>query len=766
MSGPPSILVRARSWASHPGVQRALLWGAAVGMALLLAGLCLLESAYYPLVELPKGSVSGYTVRATHDAVYDLHETFRAEAEEARLTYVPIYNRDDGLPFDRLAPILRAALAEPFTTWRYPPLPEPEEGTLPPDAGPPDLGARDLRARDLRKPSEAGVTDGGPGGPLGTGPVAERRREIDSLVQGCFRLLETFYKDGVVGDSEFPKEKRSIRVLYKNEWGQSEYGQRPTADLHRFSSLRLALERSVAQIYFKTDPRVREQIINYILQRLPPNLTYAKENDRFIGDISQVTGVKVVLIRSGEILVRRGQTVDTRAYYAIRASVLAASETSRLGSRASRFGLLLALMLLFVVATREVASGPFRSMRAYLAVYAGLVILLAGGKLLLVYFPLHPSVVPQAALALIAAVVLGRAPGLLAAILVPACFLVTQTFDLSTLLVGASGGLTAALVVRRRRRGSALAAGILVGLVQALVFEATRALEGRPRTYAELWSAGQAFVSGLLAGGLAIVSLPFVERLLGKSSRGKLRVLTDFDHPLVRELRERAPGTFAHTVTLTTMVELSVEAVGGERLLARAGTLFHDIGKMLSPLYFVENQTAGGSAIARLTPAERARGTIVHVADGLALAKRHRLPPDVAAFIAEHHGTTELTELAREARAAGATVDPERFRYPGPKPQSVETAILMIANAVEEGTRALVDPDEASLRALVERVVLDGLSAFQFDQCGIHQGELRVVTESLVAYLVGRVQLRQPTPVPASTPAAPASGETPSSPAP
>ena len=88
----------------------------------------------------------------------------------------------------------------------------------------------------------------------------------------------------------------------------------------------------MAQIYFKTDPRVREQIINYILQRLPPNLTYAKENERFIGDISQVTGVKVVLIRGGEILVRRGQVVDTRAYYAIRASVLAASETSRLGS--------------------------------------------------------------------------------------------------------------------------------------------------------------------------------------------------------------------------------------------------------------------------------------------------------------------------------------------------------------------------------------------------------------------------------------------------
>jgi cyclic-di-AMP phosphodiesterase PgpH len=740
MSGPTSIWKRARERAAQPALQRTLIWGSAVVTSLLLIGLTLLESRYFPLKELPKGSVARYTLRATHDAVFDLHETFRAEAEEVRQTYIPIYDWDENLPEDRLEPILLSALAEPISAWRYSsPLSDPEDGTdeASPDAQPAPRQDAARRSPDggRRSPRDSGSTDAGftlvaQGG----GPVAERRREIESMVRGCFRLLETYYRDGVVGDNEFPHQKKSIRILY-----QGEYGQKPVADLHRFSSLRPALERRMAPLFFKVEPHVRAQVINYILQRLPPNVTYARENQRYIGDISQVTGVQVVLIRGGEILARRGQVIDTRGYHAIRASVSASTETSRVGGRVSRFLLVLSLMLLFVVATAEVAVGPFRTPRAHLVTFGGVLLLVIGGKLLLLYTPVSAVLVPQATLALILAVVLGRAPALLAGLAVASCFLLTQTFELTELLVGVSGSVAAALAVRRRRRGTALAAGIVVGLVQALVFEATRSLEGRPRTYDELWSAGQAFLSGLLAGGFALVLLPFVEWLLGKSSRGKLRVLSDFDHPLLRELRERTPGTFAHTVTLTNMVELAVEAVGGERLLARVGTLFHDIGKVMNPACFAENLTPGGSGLARLALEERAKIVLGHVADGVALAKRHHLPADVIAFIAEHHGTLEIEELSAQVRNAGKEPDPSLFRYRGPKPQSIETAILMIANSVEQAARALPDADADVLRALVDRIVLRGLSEFQFDQCGITQGQLRQVKDAMASYLVDKL---------------------------
>jgi len=362
-----------------------------------------------------------------------------------------------------------------------------------------------------------------------------------------------------------------------------------------------------------------------------------------------------------------------------------------------------------------------------------------GGKLLLAYLPVHPALVPQAALAVVVAVVMGRAPGLLAGFIVPACFLLTQTFDLTTLLVGAAGGITGALTVRRRRRGSALAAGVLIGVMQSLIFEATRVLEGRPRTYAELWSAGQAFLGGILSGGLALASLPLVERLLGKSSRGKLRVLADFDHPLVRELRERAPGTFAHTITVMNMVELAVESIGGERLLARVGTLYHDIGKMMDPLRFLENLHAGSPLTQGSSPEEQAKAALAHVAEGLVLARKYQLPKDVVSFIAEHHGSSRLEELRRQSREAGGVADPASFRHAGPKPQSLETAVLMIADGVHVATRTLSNPDPEALEQVVDSVIFKGLSEFQFEECGLNQGHLRQIKEALVGYLTGKL---------------------------
>jgi putative nucleotidyltransferase with HDIG domain len=584
---------------------------------------------------------------------------------------------------------------------------------------------------------DAGVADAGAGDALPVRIWQERIRELEALIRGCFRLLIPFYEVGVIGNSEFPNEKKKIRVFSRGQ-----YVVQTVSKLHRFSELRPALEKSATQFFFKTDPEVRQQVINYILQRLPPNLSYAKENEKFIKDISQVTGVKVVLIRTGDILVRKGQTIDTRAYYAIRASIAASTGVSQAGRNAGKLGLLVALMLLLVMGTREICGPAFNNPRTYLLVFTGLMLITIGGQLIMFYLPIHQVVIPQAALALVFAVVLGRAPGLIIGLAVPCTVILTQAFDLSTWLVGAAGGLTGALTVRRRRRSSALVAGVLVGVVQSVVFEASRMAEGRPQTYEELWSAGVAFSSGLLSGTVALLSLPFVEWLLGKSSRGKLKVLTDFDHPLVRELRERAPGTFAHTVTLINMVELAADAVGGDRLLSRAGTLFHDIGKMESSGHFIENQGQGPNIHDELPPAKSAEVIRGHVTEGIRIAKRHHLPLDVAAFIPEHHGTTRIDFFLNKAEKAGEQPDPELFRYPGPKPQSIETAILMLADSVEAASKTLAEPTEAALDQLVDRIVLKKVAEEQFDECDLTQADLKRIKAAFVAYLKGALHRR------------------------
>jgi putative nucleotidyltransferase with HDIG domain len=715
-----------------------VVWIASAATAVVLTLLSLAESIWFPAQVPAKGSIAAHTIRAPRDAVFDLHETVVAEAREAKQAYVPIYNKDNDLLFDYRERIVKAALAEPLALWRWsPPAGSTADGG--PEAGlfvvPPDASPADSRA------AETGSAAEGEEGDAGASAAAERvererRGELEALIRGCVRLLEPFYQAGVVGDSEYPKEKQTVRIFSRDR-----YVFRDVAELHRFSVLRPALERSAGQFFFKTNPLLRAQVVDYILQRLPPNLTYAKENEKFIADISQVTGVKVVLIRRGEVLVKKGDVVDTRAYYAIRASMLGARDSSRSGALVARFGLLLGLLLLAVAGGRELCPAAFRGLKPHLMIHLGLVMLAGVGAGMLVYLPIHPVFIPQAALVLVAAVVLGRSAGLITAAVAPGALVLTQVFDLSTLVVAVAGGMAAALIARRRRRSSALAAGVLVGVVQAVVFEACRALEGRPQTYSELWSAGQAFGGGLLAGAAALVSLPFVEWLLGRSSRGKLKVLTDFDHPLVRQLLERAPGTFAHTVNLINMVEMATEAVGADRLLARAGALFHDVGKMTQPHLFIENQGNGPNPHDELAPQRSAEAILAHVAEGLRIAKRHRLPPDVAAFIAEHHGTTTVEFFLEKAREEGE-VDPALFRYPGPKPQSIESAILMVADAVEAASKTLKEPTESTLHALVDEIVLKKFTEHQFDECGITQGDLERIKAAMVAYLVGALHRR------------------------
>jgi hypothetical protein len=207
-------------------------------------------------------------------------------------------------------------------------------------------------------------------------------------------------------------------------------------------------------------------------------------------------------------------------------------------------------------------------------------------------------------------------------------------------------------------------------------------------------------------------------------------------------LREKAPGTFAHTVTLLNLVEPAVEAVGGDRLLARAGTLYHDLGKIAQPFYFNENQGIGTSIHEHLSPEESAQAIIAHVENGLKIARKHHLRPDVIAFIAEHHGTTSVDAYFRRAREAGQEPDLSLFQYPGPKPQSIETAILMIADAVEVAAKKIEEPNEAAINQMVDKVIFLKLSEFQFDECGITQAQLKQVKIAISNYLKGTIYRR------------------------
>ena len=314
-----------------------------------------------------------------------------------------------------------------------------------------------------------------------------------------------------------------------------------------------------------------------------------------------------------------------------------------------------------------------------------------------------------------------------------------------------SAAATAILLLGRIRSRSKL---IYVGLVAAVVAMLTEVgdsvLDGQPlqqALFVDVPPVGRwAVVAGFLMTGL----LPFVEKMFGVLTDISLLEVGDISHPLLQELVRRAPGTYNHSINVASIGEAAADAIGARGLLVRVGAYFHDIGKMLKPQYFTENQPQGASLHETLLPAMSRLIIVAHVKDGADLARQHHMPHSIIDFIEQHHGTTLVEYFYRRA-AQQSEDDPSRgaveehsYRYPGPKPQTKEAAVLMLADAAESASRALVEPTPSRLEGLVQEIAMNRLLDGQFDQCGLTLQELHVVEESLVKSLTavyhGRVR--------------------------
>ena len=254
-----------------------------------------------------------------------------------------------------------------------------------------------------------------------------------------------------------------------------------------------------------------------------------------------------------------------------------------------------------------------------------------------------------------------------------------------------------------------------------------------------LWRAGWGLMAGFALGGM----LPFVETGFGIVTGISLLELGDITHPLLQELVRRAPGTHNHSVAVGTIAEAASERIGANALLVRIGAYFHDIGKMLKPHYFVENQAGATNRHANLAPAMSTLIIIGHVKDGVDLGRQHHLPEPIIDLIEQHHGTTLVEYFFNEATKRsvanpdGTTVLEGAFRYPGPKPQSKEAAILMVSDAVESASRTLSEPTPSRIEGLCRDLINKRLHDGQFDECGLTLREISEIRESLIKSLIG-----------------------------
>ncbi len=249
---------------------------------------------------------------------------------------------------------------------------------------------------------------------------------------------------------------------------------------------------------------------------------------------------------------------------------------------------------------------------------------------------------------------------------------------------------------------------------------------------------GQGLFAAIVAPLLAMSILPVIESLFGFTTDLTLLELSDMNNPLLKRLALEAPGTYHHSILVGNLAEAAAKAINANPLMARVGAYYHDIGKMEIPEYFVENQLGIKSKHDKLTPTMSALILSSHVKKGRILGEEADLPDEVLNFIEEHHGTMTMTYFYNKAKEMGVE-EPnlDEFRYPGPKPQIRETAIVMLADTVEAASRTLAEPKPARLRNLVQNIINDRFQSGELEECPLTLADLADIRESFVQILIG-----------------------------
>lgn len=561
--------------------------------------------------------------------------------------------------------------------------------------------------------------------------------------------------------ADFERNLESRTVVVRDLGSGNERSLKSSQRVLTAESARAQIERSSADLLASATPAARAALVPLAKVLLRPNLNFnlrATDERRKAAE----TGVKeaTIALRKGEIIVRDGDPITDRHVLILEGIRASQGALSRVGVFAGVALLLLVLMrVIWRFGSSNLLRFPRRNKDAWFllttlvaaALGISIALFLAEGvgdsprlQPLVDEWPgLLQFGIPIAAATMLVRMVHSAETAALFAVLVSVVAGFQVHGDLGFTAYALVGSLTAAIgAAKVTQRGTLLRAGLRVGVANVVVVAALSLLGNHMSPLAGALALGLAMLSGALCGVLVSGVAPVVETVFGYTTDVKLLELANREQSLLRELELRAPGTYHHSMMVGHLAEKAAEAIGANALLAKVAGYYHDIGKMRRPQFFVENVTVtqGENRHEKLSPSMSARIIQAHVKDGVEMAEKHKLALPILKGIAEHHGTSVIRFFYEKAKEMA---DPEKgdliaehdYRYPGPKPQTREAGILMLADSVEAASRTLFDTSPARVQQLVQRIINNYFRDGQLDECSLTLRDLHAIARTFIETL-------------------------------
>ncbi|MEJ2101769.1 MAG: HDIG domain-containing protein [Desulfobacterales bacterium] len=576
-------------------------------------------------------------------------------------------------------------------------------------------------------------------------------RDLKKLLGGILTIEETILEHKILPSTEHLKGKKAIEIHNPT---LSAPVITPLDELISLEKARSSMQQKVEQLFWQVNKSVLEPVLEICQATLLPNLEFDEtENAKRLEKIQSQYPIKTLTFQPGAILVPFRKRLNEKDVLLLTAFKQQQVKEIYRNLPWNLFTILFMVVFYNVFLSKVLATGsrnaaPYRPLLSMLI----LSVFILKGTLLFSSLPLYA--LPFAFLPLL---VISLNHGKLAA----TGTAVVGTIMLSlfagpqyqVMLYFIFGGLAAVLVSDNiQKRWQIILPSIAVGLVNSIsvlalyldwqaVFQAASSLPDISSLFAKgtltgtlIERMGWAFVGGLVAGPLALLLLPLLEISWDTASTFKLNRYTDLQRPLMKKLLKEAPGTYQHSMTVAYLAQSVGEAIGANLLLLRVGAYYHDIGKMETPKNFIENQYNSENPHDLLDPWESAELIINHVKNGFKIAMESRLPKAVVDLILQHHGS-QLIEYFYNLAAKdhiSATLDREDFRYPGPRPQSIEAAILMIVDAAEAASRSMQDPSRSKFEKMIQLIIVKRINDGQFANCDLTTRDISKIVDALL----------------------------------